>query len=170
MMVLPIKTWGDEVLTKVAKKVIYKNEKKAILALINDMIETMIIAGGLGLAANQIGVLKRVIIINTSLIREEIRRKDILLIINPEIIKAEGEEVGEEGCLSLPNIRCELNRSKEIVVKGLNIMGKKIKLSFSDLLARIVQHEVDHLNGVLIIDKVSKEERARLLMELQNKN
>ena len=113
------------------------------------MIETMHKLNGVGLAAVQVGVLKRIVVID---IYEEGVTPFIL--INPEIIKTKGEQTVEEGCLSFPNKFAKVVRPKELVVRAINEKGEKIEIKAKDLLAQAVSHEVDHLNGELFIDKI----------------
>ncbi len=119
--------------------------------LCDDMVETMTAAHGLGLAANQIGVSLRIITIETGSEKESCP----LVFINPRIIRLEGEEVGEEGCLSIPGFYETVKRAKKAVVKGKGPDDKEFTLECNDMLARAVQHEVDHLNGILFIDHLS---------------
>lgn len=123
--------------------------------LAQDMLETMYANNGVGLAAPQVGVLKRLLVVDVSSGDEG--RKPLVL-INPEILEAEGEMVGPEGCLSFPDVFFEVRRAARIVVKFQNLQGKEQKLAAADnLLCRAIQHEIDHLDGQLFIDKaVSK--------------
>lgn len=113
--------------------------------LIDDMVSTMRVANGLGLAANQVGVLQKVFVYDDG--------NGLGVLINPEIISATGEQLGIEGCLSLPGLQGEVVRANEIVIKGMDIKGKSVKIKAEGLLARIIQHELDHLYGKLFIDK-----------------
>lgn len=120
-----------------------------VLRLLDDMIETMREASGVGLAANQVGVSKRIIIANAG----EDGEGNIVELINPRCDRAEGEEVGLEGCLSVPGAYGEVSRAAEISVRALNREGKEFAIQADGLLARILQHEMDHLEGVLFTDK-----------------
>jgi peptide deformylase len=116
-----------------------------LLELLDDMIETMFEAEGIGLAAPQVGISKRVIVV---------RNEDkVLEIINPEIIKGEGEDLDIEGCLSFPGIYAEVPRFNNLGVKGMDRSGKSITITAQGLMSRVLQHEIDHLNGVVLIDK-----------------
>lgn len=126
--------------------------------LIDDMFYTMYDAPGIGLAAPQIAVQERIIVVDVS----ENNDQPIAL-INPEIIRSAGHISWEEGCLSLPGIYGTVNRPSEILVKGMNRDGKMIEFEASDLLAVCIQHEIDHLNGKLFIDYLSGLKRARAL-------
>lgn len=117
----------------------------SIQRLFDDMIDTMRSAHGVGLAAPQVGVLLRVIVI-------EVPEREVIALINPEIVKKSGEELVEEGCLSLPGYRAMIKRAVNITVKGRDGEGKECRIKADELLAQALQHEIDHLNGVLYID------------------
>lgn len=127
--------------------------------LVNDMTETMYASSGIGLAAIQIGVPKRVIVVNAG--------EGLVVLINPEIEAAEGETRMEEGCLCLPGVMVEVKRHEKVTVSGLSETGEAITLHAEGLLARALQHEIDHLEGVLIVDKVSKLKRELLTSSLR---
>lgn len=146
MAIRNIREEGDEILKKVSKPVEIIDEK--ILTLIEDMLDTMHKFNGVGLAAVQVGILKRVIVIHTDY------EKEPTILINPEIKKQKGEQIVEEGCLSFPNKFAKVVRPKEIVVEGLNKEGKKVTISAKDLEAEALSHEIDHLNGEVFIDKM----------------
>ena len=133
----------DDVLRKKSKIVEKIDDRTKIL--IDDMIETMYHADGVGLAAPQVGVLKRVIVVDVG--------EGIHVLINPELIRQAGEATDYEGCLSVPGIKGQVTRPAEITVEGLNREGKKIRIKASGLLARAICHEIDHLDGVLFVDK-----------------
>lgn len=139
---------NDPLLRKRSKEVREIDEE--IITLIKDMGETMEDYNGIGLAAPQVGVLKRVIIIKIS------EEAELIELVNPRIIKQKGQDRDVEGCLSIPGIYGEVTRAKEVVVEGLDRTGQKRKIMGSGLLARALQHEIDHLNGVLFTDKVEK--------------
>lgn len=146
MAIRNIREEGDDILKKVSKPVETIDEK--ILTLIEDMLDTMHKFNGVGLAAVQVGILKRVIIIHTDY------EKEPIILINPEMKKQKGEQVVEEGCLSFPNKFAKVVRPKEVVVEGLNKEGKKVTISAKDLEAEALSHEIDHLNGEVFIDKM----------------
>lgn len=135
----------DPVLREVCKPV--QKITPNIHKLLNDMVDTMYEAEGVGLAAPQIGILKRVIVMDCG---EE--HGGLIELINPEVIETEGEQFGPEGCLSIPNMTGDVRRAQRVKVKGLNRDGKEIVVEGRDLLARCILHEVDHLNGVLYTD------------------
>ncbi len=117
--------------------------------LIDDMIETMNDAAGVGLAAPQVFIRQRLFVYDIG------EGPDAL--INPEIVEAEGEELGVEGCLSIPRLQGEVPRHTRLLVTGLNRRGRPVRIEATDYLARVFQHEIDHLNGVLFIDRADKE-------------
>jgi peptide deformylase len=131
-----------------------------ILMLIDEMIESMYEDEGVGLAAPQVGISKRIIVIDVG--------NDLMVLINPEIIKkSANQESLEEGCLSLPEIRVEVTRPTHISVKGLNRQSEEIVFDAEGLQARALQHEIDHLNGILIIDHASSIVRKLLRSKLK---
>ncbi len=132
--------------------------------LLNDMLETMYAAPGIGLAAVQVGVLKRLIVIDTSKDKE---KKNPIFLINPEIIsRSKKTSIYEEGCLSLPGHFAEIERPAECQIKFIDYEGKEKELSAHGLLATCIQHEVDHLNGVLFIDYLSKLKKDMIVKKL----
>ena len=146
MSVLPMHIVPDPILRERAKRV--SNISPSIQKLIDDMIETMRDSHGVGLAANQVGVLQRVIVIQ--LPDDEEPR----VFINPELIKQEGERDVEEGCLSIPGYRGLVKRSVKVKAKGLDRKGKEVRVNADELLAQALEHEIDHLNGTLYIDRL----------------
>ncbi len=119
--------------------------------LCKDMIETMCAANGVGLAANQIGLSLRIITLETG----SEKASSPLAVVNPEIVRLEGEEAGEEGCLSIPGFYEAVKRAQRVVLRGIDIEGKELRIECTGLLARACQHEVDHLNGILFVDHLS---------------
>lgn len=146
MAIRNIREEGDEILRKVSKPVEKIDEK--IKVLIEDMLDTMHKLNGVGLAAVQVGILKRIIVIHT-----DYDQKPIIL-INPVIKNQHGEQTVEEGCLSFPNKFAKIIRPKEIVVEGLDENGNEIEITGKDLEAQALSHEIDHLNGLVFIDKI----------------
>ncbi|NLI59970.1 MAG: peptide deformylase [Clostridiales bacterium] len=134
----------DKVLRKISRPVEKINERT--LTLLDDMAETMYDADGVGLAAPQVGVLRRIVVIDVG--------EGIIELINPEIKDQEGEQVAMEGCLSIPGLIGQVKRPARIVVRALNRHGEKIEIEGNEVLARALCHELDHLDGVLYIDKV----------------
>ena len=169
-MVLPIYTGTDnEVLRKVAKPI--KQLTKQHLRLIKNMKETMVSAHGLGLAAPQVGVSERILIANFQYGKKVGEKYAHVAIINPEIIGHSEEEVlGEEGCLSLPELYAPVKRFRDITVKFLDEKGREQILELSDLNARIVQHEIDHLDGKLFVDYLDEATIGKYEKELAESN
>lgn len=137
----------DPALRQKAKEI--KDITPTILRLLDDMVETMDAAQGLGLAAPQVGIPKRIVVIRTG-------KNNLLELINPVLICETGEEADVEGCLSFPGIYGQVPRAEDVQVEALNREGKKIKIKGTGLLARALQHEIDHLDGILFVDKVEK--------------
>lgn len=164
MAILPILIYGAPALRQKAKPV--SAVDGAVQRLIDDMVETMYAAPGVGLAANQVGVLQRVIVMNPT---ERQEPEGLVAIINPDIVVAEGELVVEEGCLSVPDVREEVTRHRRVVVKGIGRDEKPLELEAVDLPARILQHEIDHLDGVLFIDRLSPAKKTLLKRQLKKR-
>jgi len=163
MPVLPIRKLPDGVLREQAREVTEINEE--LQRLIDDMGETMYAAPGIGLAANQVGVLHRLIVFDVA--HRDGGARDLQVIINPCITHAEGEITHEEGCLSVADFSAEVRRHGRVAVKGLNRDGKPISLTGEGLLAVVLQHEVDHLDGILFIDRISRLKRGMYLRRLK---
>jgi len=151
MAIKKIITFPNPVLREKAKKItVFDDELKRLAA---DMGETMYDAPGVGLAANQIGIARQIIVVDIS--REENEKKYIAL-VNPVISDGEGSETGEEGCLSVLEFESKVKRFKKIHVTALDLEGKEMNFDAEDRFARIIQHEVDHLHGKLFIDHISR--------------
>ncbi len=146
MAIRTIREEGDEILRKKSKEVEKVDDK--MRTLIADMIETMHQHNGVGLSAVQVGVLKRVVVIDTG------EPGELFVFINPVIMKTKGEQTVEEGCLSFPNKFGKMIRPAEVTVKALDEYGNEFQLTAEGLLAQAICHEVDHLNGELFIDKI----------------
>lgn len=164
MAILEIKKYPDEVLKKKAETISEINGD--LQKLIDNMIETMYNANGVGLAAPQVGVLKRLIVVDTSPRQEN---QSLIVLINPEITDLEGEILSEEGCLSLPGFTTRLKRKEKVIVKGLDRNGREIEIEATGLLARALQHEIDHLDGILLIDKISPLKRELFRKKFKTK-
>ncbi|MBN2395683.1 MAG: peptide deformylase [Candidatus Atribacteria bacterium] len=158
MAILQLKKYGSPVLRE--KAVPINNIDTEIEKLANDMIETMYVEGGVGLAAPQVGISKRIIIIDTG-------EKGIMVLINPVIIKREGEIKEEEGCLSVPGIYSIVRRSSSVTVEALDLKGNKVQVSQEGFLAVALQHEIDHLDGYLFIDRLSPAKRLMIKDQLK---
>ena len=140
-----IRVLPDPVLRQKAKKV--SKVDKSIQQLIDDMIETMRAASGVGLAANQIGVPLKIAVI-------EIPGEEVIVLVNPEVIKKEGERTIGEACLSVPGYHGDIKRAVRVKVKARDKQGRNIRVKGEEFLAQALEHEIDHLNGILYIDRV----------------
>jgi peptide deformylase len=151
-----IRTYGDPVLKSQAAKITDVDGK--VVRLVDDMFDTLINSGnGIALAAPQIGVQKQVVVWDLG--------DDPLAIINPEIIEDDGEWVYDEGCLSIPGLYVEMVRPKTVLVRGVSVNGEVIEIEADELEARMFQHEIDHLNGVLMFDRLDGDRRKEALRE-----
>ncbi len=144
MAVMKILRLGDETLRKKSHPVT-KIDRRTV-GLLKDMAETMYAADGCGLAAPQVGILRRMVVIDVG--------DGLIELINPEIIESEGEEIGVEGCLSVPGRRGTVKRPTKVVVRALDKKGREIELTAEGFLARAVCHELDHLDGIVYVDKM----------------
>ena len=149
-MILDVVKYGDPILTKRGEDVIEFDA--SLRKLVDDMFETMYGAPGVGLAAPQVGVLKRLFVMDCSSGKD---KKQKVALINPVIETEEGEQIGDEGCLSFPGIFLEVKRPQRVVVRALDIDGSEMILDVMDLQARCVSHETDHLDGELFISYIS---------------
>ena len=148
MAIRNIRVKGDEILRKKCRKVDKITDRT--LTLIEDMIDTMYEADGVGLAAPQVGILKRIFVID---VYDDYGPR---VFINPEILEVSGSQVGEEGCLSVPGLSEDVERPNYVKVKALNEKGEEFVLEAEELLARAICHENDHLDGILFVDHVKK--------------
>ncbi len=161
---LQLRYYGDPVLRKKAEPV--EEITDAELQLAEKMLITMYATGnGIGLAATQVGVLKRFLIVDISEVADE--EYEPVMLFNPEILSAEGEAVAEEGCLSIPNVTADVKRPEKVVIEGINVESEQVRIEADGLLARALQHEIDHLNGVLFIDRLSGLKRQLLAGKLR---
>lgn len=149
MALRSIRKIGDELLRKKSKKIEKIDDR--IQMLLDDMLETMYESNGVGLAAPQVGILKRVVVIDIG--------EGPVFLINPEITKTEGSYIDEEGCLSIPGEQGPVERPYKVAVKALDRNGKEIVVEGEELMARALCHEIDHLDGILYVDKIIKEDR-----------
>lgn len=158
----PIVKYPDPVLAKKGEPVtVFDASLKKLVA---EMFESMYAAQGIGLAAPQIGLSQRLTVIDTSFKKNA---KDKLVLINPEIIETEGKQFEEEGCLSLPEIREKVQRAAWVKVRAQNERGEWFELEGTELLARALQHEIDHLDGVLFIERISRLKRELVLRKIR---
>jgi peptide deformylase len=161
-MIYPIIKYPDPVLMKPAEDVtVFDHELKQLVA---DMFESMYEAQGIGLAAPQINIAKRLCVIDLSFKKNPAEK---IVLINPEIIEREGKQYEEEGCLSLPEIREKVNRAFQVKVRAQDVEGKWFEIEGTELLSRAFQHEIDHLNGVLFIDHLSRLKRDLVLRRIR---
>ena len=159
MAKLNIEMMGAEVLRRRADEVALGQPDPELDRLIEDMFETMYDAGGIGLAAPQVGISRRIIVVD---VNEE--GKPPFAMLNPRIVEASTErEKGEEGCLSIPGLTGVVDRPARVVVEGVDREGKPLRIEADEMLARCLQHEIDHLEGVLFLDRLSPLKRNMLL-------
>jgi len=150
MAILSILTLPAPILRQKSKRV--KSIDGSVRKLAGDMIETMHAASGVGLAAPQVGVLLRVIVIGMP-------EEEDFVLINPEIVRRSGERLVTEGCLSVPGYFGEIERAQRVTVKGKDLSGKEVRIKAEELLAQALEHEIDHLNGVLYIDHLESSDK-----------
>jgi peptide deformylase len=162
MPVRKIVTYGNPVLEQEAEAVTEIDQE--IKDLARDMVLTMHAAPGIGLAAPQVAVSKRVITVDLSVGENP---ADLIILVNPAFVKTEGEEVSEEGCLSVPGIHENVRRPARVVVRGMDLEGKEKTIDASGTLARVFCHEIDHINGRLFIEKLSPLKKALVKKKLK---
>jgi peptide deformylase len=151
-----IRTYGDPVLKTPAAAV--QDIDGKVARLVDDMFETLFTSdSGIGLAAPQVGVQKQIFVWEVD--------EEPMVIINPEIVESSGEWVYDEGCLSIPGLYVEMLRPNQVLMKGLTIDGNEIEIEASELMGRLFQHEIDHLHGVLMFDRMTPEQRKAALSE-----
>lgn len=154
-MAYDIRTYGDPVLATVADDI--ENIDGKLVRLTQAMLQAMYKAPGLGLAAPQIGVQKKIFVYDID--------GEPQTLLNPRIVESRGEWVYDEGCLSIPGLYVEMLRPKEVLLEAVNLNGDTIQIEADELLARLFQHELDHLNGVLMFDRMTEEQRREALVE-----
>jgi peptide deformylase len=154
--------YPDPVLSTPAQPVTAFDED--LKTLVEEMLESMYAAHGIGLAAPQIGLSKRLTVIDVNFKKDP---ADQIVLVNPEIIEREGKQLEEEGCLSLPEIREKVNRAAKVKVRAQNLKGEWFEIEGEELLARAFQHEIDHLDGVLFIDRLSRLKRDLLIRKIK---
>ena len=165
-MVYPIVKLGNPVLEREADDVT-EFDTPALQTFIDDMFESMYAAKGVGLAATQIGVSQKIAVIDVS---NGEKPEEKLVLINPRIVKVEGRQTGEEGCLSIPGFREQVRRGKRVTIRAQNVKGEEFEMTGEDLLARAFQHETDHLYGRLYFTHIStlkREVMRRKIKKLQ---
>jgi len=156
MAVLPLRYHPDPVLRRKARRLGIIDG--SIQRLVEDMLETMRHVEGVGLAAPQVGVSLRLAVI-------QLPEQEPLVLVNPEVVKRKGERDVGEGCLSIPGYQAQLKRSLQVVVKALNREGKPFRIKGEELLAQVLEHEIDHLNGVLYIDRLESPDMLKKVEE-----
>jgi len=154
-----IRIYPDPILRK--KALLVKNIDGKVKKVADRMAEAMYANKGIGLAAPQIGMLSQIVVVDLG--------EGLNILINPEIIEGEGESMLEEGCLSLPNIEVPVKRMDKVLIQAWNLKGKELSLELSDFLARVYQHEIDHLKGILIIHHISRLKRELLIKKMLKK-
>jgi peptide deformylase len=164
MALLEIKNCLDPVLRKMCLPI--ENINGELVTLAENMVETTLAAPGVGLAANQIGLSLRLFVVNIGV---ETDKENLIAVVNPVITAMEGSELGEEGCLSIPDVLAEVNRARQIEIKGLDLDGNEVRYEAQGYLARAFQHEMDHLNGILFWDNLGKMKRDILKRKFKKK-
>ncbi|ABB24332.1 peptide deformylase [Pelodictyon luteolum] len=164
-MILPINTYSDEVLHQKAKPL--KGVDADISSLIDSMFESMENASGIGLAAPQVGCSIRLLVLDVSCMKSY---EDVppMVVINPNVLAVRGKNLMEEGCLSVPGVQGDVLRPSEITLKYRDRNFQEHTEEFSGMLARVLQHEIDHLNGTLFVDRMEKRDRRRIQQELDD--
>jgi peptide deformylase len=161
-MIRPILRYGDRPLHGVATEVATVDDN--LQQLIDDMIETMYAAPGVGLAATQVGVPLRVFVVDLSLGRDP---KGLIVMINPQFVSRDGMQLEEEGCLSVPGFNATVVRPSRVTVKGLDRQGQEQTIEGTALLARAFQHEIDHLDGLVFVDRLRGIKRDMIVRKIQ---
>jgi len=156
LTVFKIRKFGDPVLREKASQV--KEINFEIKNLVENLDKIRRDVQGIGIAATQVGILKRIFLYDLG--------EGTVVCINPRIVSQEGKLVAEEGCLSLPGVTIPIKRAEKVKLRAFDLAGNKIEATFEGLAARVIQHEIDHLNGILIIDRATKKERLRALQRL----
>ena len=164
MALLEIKNCLDPVLRKLCRPI--ENIDGELVTLAENMVETTLAAPGVGLAANQIGLPWRLFVVNIGV---ETDKENLVTLVNPKITAMEGSELGEEGCLSIPDVISEVNRASQVEIKGYDLDGNEVRYEAQGYLARAFQHEMDHLNGVLFWDNLGKMKRDILKRKFKKK-
>lgn len=156
---MQIRTYGDPVLDQVTKEITDIDGK--IAALADTMIETMYEAPGVGLAANQIGIQKRMFVYD--------KGEGPVVVINPQIVESAGEWTYEEGCLSVPGLSWEITRPNQIFLVGFDLDGNEISVETDEFEGRIFQHEMDHLDGILLVERLDEDQKKKAKKELRKR-
>jgi peptide deformylase len=157
----PLRLFGDPVLKQRAREV--EEIDGDLVVLVNGMYETMDLEDGVGLAAPQVGVRKRLFTFDLH------EGAEPAVVINPEIVERDGEVLSEEGCLSVPGYRFEVVRSERVTMRGLDLHGNELVIEGDDFMARVIQHEIDHLDGVLLLDRIDPDVRREALRDMRTR-
>lgn len=163
-MILPIIKYGDPILHQVCEPITVFDQ--GLETLSKNMVETMYAAPGYGLAAPQVGLLKRLIVVDVSVGE---KKESLIVLANPELINAEGDQFEEEGCLSIPSFTAKVHRPYRIIVSGQDLHGKEKIIEGEGVLSRVFAHEIDHLNGVLFIDHLGAIKRDIIKRKIRKK-
>jgi peptide deformylase len=164
MTILEVCAYPEKILLRQAELITAIDEE--IVKLADHMAETMYNAPGIGLAANQVGVGKQLLVVDIAPRRPE---SELIVLANPEIVAVEGEVTIEEGCLSVPDCRAEVKRHEKVRVRGIDLQEKEVEIEAEGLLAVVLQHEIDHLNGILFIDHISRLKRDLFKRKLRKR-
>lgn len=162
MSILQIVKYGNPILTKKAEEII--NLDKFVAELAQNMVQTMHTAPGIGLAAPQVNEDKRLITVDLSVGEDS---QNLIILVNPELVSQEGEVISEEGCLSVPDINEKVARPFRVIVKGIDLRGNEKTIEAEGLLARVLCHEIDHINGKLFIDHLSLLKKSLIKKKLK---
>ena len=162
MSILQIVKYGNPILTKKAEEII--NLDKFVAELAQNMVQTMHTAPGIGLAAPQVNEDKRLITVDLSVGEDS---QNLIILVNPELVSQEGEVISEEGCLSVPDINEKVARPYRVIVKGIDLRGNEKTIEAEGLLARVLCHEIDHINGKLFIDHLSLLKKSLIKKKLK---
>ncbi len=165
MSSLEIIKYGDFVLKQKCEEI--KNIDSRVEELARKMVNTMYLNSGIGLAAPQVNETKRLITVDLSMGKN---KEDLIILLNPVLLNENGENIEEEGCLSIPDIQEKIHRPQKVIVKGINLKGKEQIIEAEDLLARVFCHEIDHINGVLFIDHLSHLKKNLIKKKLKKRN
>ncbi|MDR7329409.1 peptide deformylase [Corynebacterium guangdongense] len=164
MTIRPIRLLGDPVLNSVASPVALDRFDDKLRRLVDDMLDTMDDAGGVGLAANQVGVLQRVFVYDTSMVEGGLRGH----VINPTwVAVGDQRQLGNEGCLSVPDLSFDVERHQTVLMQGRDVANRPVSMLASGLLARCIQHEADHLDGVMYLSKLDVEQYKQAMSEVR---
>jgi peptide deformylase len=166
-MILKIKKYGEQILAKKATRINFNTMHKNLPKIINDMTQTCLAMNGVGLAAPQVGLDLSLAVIMLPAGKDEEKTFKRYVLINPEISSSKGKVSGNEGCLSFPGLDIQVERAQEIKVKYLNENGLPVELKTSGFLAIVLQHEIDHLNGRVFIDRLKGEDRTAALAKIE---